>query len=540
MTSKKRSSPTVDENAELDSAATALVQLWLTLSSGWQLRRRLPDTFIDYEIERIESGEPTGKVFYVQQKAHRSVVPNGLIVTQVMETKHLRYYATTHIPVFIIVVDVTAKVGYWVFVQEWLDKLPNADRLNDQETLTVTVPVANRLDDIPALLSAFRRAVTYMREKFPGTIEAAINSEIARLTAIDPRFDIKLDVVDSKKHYHFTPRELVPIRLKIAGNQTEPLRELMEYGRPLDLPSGTVEFDNFPLLDAIKPVGSLAALKLSAVLSQRCDLEFWVDEQSDAPRVHLVGPITVGTAGMLYLGGQESLPLNVEIKTPPLQLKRPSQGTMTVSWDWSAWSGIELLNLPYFEALLSLSQAATEGKTIRHRFSFQGGHLTSGILGKPNGDSPFAAPALLLKTLDKARKLAKALNVNPSLPPVTALTEEDFRDITFAHAILLEGGYSITGTGISVSLTLNSLEKTALEALSQHGISGALRMEHPSQKGRIFGTEIPLGRLEYILNPADTAVNKDALAKVVTGISDELDVEVVGIGRATYSVRQML
>ena len=534
----KKKKPTLDENAEIDSAGALLIKQWLNLTTGWMVRDREPDVFVDYEIERTEAGEPTGKVFYAQLKSHRSVALKNSNANEVIETKHLRYYADIHIPVFLFVVDVTAKTGYWVFIQEWLDKESAGSRLIGQKSLTVAIPAANRLDDTPALLSATRKAAAYMRERHPGSVNAAIQSDISRLTAIDPRFDIKLDVVNSQKHYSLTPRESVQIRLKIAGDHVKSLQEFVEYGRPLNLPSGTVEFEDFPLLDHLKSEGMLTDLALYPVDSKQCDLEFWVEGDDASPRIHLAGKITPGTAGMLYVGDMKSLPLRVEIKIPSELFTRQGQATMYVSWDLSVWSGIEILSLPYFDALLALSQAAAAGKTIQHRFSFPGGHLTAGVLGKKN-DTAFAAPALLLKTLGKARAVAKALNVRPILPSVANLTDEDFREIAYAYAILFEGGFKMSGTGISLSLTLNSLEKSALEALSKSGISGALRMEHPSQSGRIFATQIPLGQLEYILDPAEAVVEKDALARCIGGASEELAVEIVGIGKATYSVRQI-
>jgi hypothetical protein len=535
----KKKKPTLGENAEIDSAGALLTKQWLNLTTGWIVRDRDHDVFVDYEIERTEAGEPTGKIFYAQLKSHRSVTPKNSNANEVIETKHLKYYADCHIPVFLFVVDITARTGYWVFIQEWLENASADSRLSEQASMTVTVPVANRLDDTPALLSATRKAAAFMREKHPGSVNAAINSDIARLTAIDPRFDIKLAIIDSKKHYSLSPREPVPFRLKIAGEHTKAFQELIEYGRPLNLPSGTVEFEGFPLLDALKSEGMLTGLNLTPAISRQCDLEFWVEGDLDSPRIRLEGRIAPGTAGLLYIGGLESLPLKVEIKTPPLTIQRPAVATMTVSWDWSAWSGIELLSLPYFDALHSLSRAASEGKSIQHRFSFQGGRLTAGVLGKRN-DTPFAAPALLLATLAKARAVATTVNAKPILPPVANLTNEDFREIEYAYAILLGSGYQISGTGISFSITLNELKGSTLEALSQPGASGSLRVDHPTQFGRIFGTQVPLGHLEYTLEPAETVVDKEALEKCIAGDADELAIEVVGLGKATYNVRKLL
>lgn len=78
------------------------------------------------------------------------------------------------------------------------------------------------------------------------------------------------------------------------------------------------------------------------------------------------------------------------------------------------------------------------------------------------------------------------------------------------------------------------------QLISPDGPSGAWRMTHPAQFGRILATEIPLGPLEYILDPAKVHVDRGALEKARNGAIDELELEVVADGTATFSVKRWL
>src|SRR5579862_8184677 len=115
---------TFGKASDIDSNASAYVIQ--QFASGWVRRPRIPDYYIDHDIERIEAGEPSGKIFYAQQKGHEKVeFKNGLTI-QKLKTKHLRYFdEKIVVPVFLFLIDVTNKIGYYLFLQEWIDKHAN-------------------------------------------------------------------------------------------------------------------------------------------------------------------------------------------------------------------------------------------------------------------------------------------------------------------------------------------------------------------------------------------------------------------------------
>jgi hypothetical protein len=145
--------PTFGPQRSIDQAATRLVKGWL--EPHCQVRERTPDVFVDYDMEATTAGEPSGLIVSIQQKGRKELNDRYGQVAQRMKKKHLRYYSgKLQTPLFLLVVDVVEKLGYFLFVQKWLEENTTHADLQGRGTLTVSLPVANRIDDFPALLTA--------------------------------------------------------------------------------------------------------------------------------------------------------------------------------------------------------------------------------------------------------------------------------------------------------------------------------------------------------------------------------------------------
>ena len=94
------------------------------LSDEWLPRERNPDIHVDYAVE-IADQEPTGEIFLVQLKGTEKPRYKGNTVKLSLKTKHLAYYLKKlKQPVFVVLVDTKAERAFWIFTQEWLDRVP--------------------------------------------------------------------------------------------------------------------------------------------------------------------------------------------------------------------------------------------------------------------------------------------------------------------------------------------------------------------------------------------------------------------------------
>ena len=55
---------TIGKNFEIDQAAVKIFDGWLP--NNWLSRKQTPDVFVDYLVELVENGEPTGLHFAAQ------------------------------------------------------------------------------------------------------------------------------------------------------------------------------------------------------------------------------------------------------------------------------------------------------------------------------------------------------------------------------------------------------------------------------------------------------------------------------------------
>lgn len=191
--------PTFGQAYDIDEAASRY--LADVMASNWVLRRRQPDFFVDYELERRLTGEPTGALAWVQLKGQLKLNTDDTSARLTFETKHLRYYnAAARLPVFVVLVDVTNKRAYYLFVQEWLES--ERTKIEAQQTLNALVGavrsggavVGNIKGAFPCYVNLFgSRHYVGMQH---------IDTENCRLTLSpdqDPRYAVTLRLENVKK-----------------------------------------------------------------------------------------------------------------------------------------------------------------------------------------------------------------------------------------------------------------------------------------------------------------------------------------------------
>jgi len=135
------------------------------LPPAWVVNEQPNDYGKDYLVEISEDdGTLTGDSFFVQLKGQNSatIKHDEKTVTYVLETKYSTYYLdkVRDIPVFLFVVDVSQKDGWWLFHQESLKSDPT---WRDFKSRTLRLPLKNRLNDTHAIRKAVANAKKWMR-----------------------------------------------------------------------------------------------------------------------------------------------------------------------------------------------------------------------------------------------------------------------------------------------------------------------------------------------------------------------------------------
>ena len=198
---EKHSNHSIDERAKLILKAALPPE-------QWQVYDISPDYGKDFPVELVDNRKMTGETFLVQLKgtaASRSEASGA--VSFRLKAKDISYFMSLQHPLFLVVANVKRKVGYWLFMQQYVrENLPH-NNWQRQTKVTVKVPASNLLADAASLRSAVRDAIRYMAEAHPAAVEGAIKAEELRLNKLDPRFDVKLLATTNQKKYAVLAKE---------------------------------------------------------------------------------------------------------------------------------------------------------------------------------------------------------------------------------------------------------------------------------------------------------------------------------------------
>jgi hypothetical protein len=96
---------------------------------NWTTSEIAPDVVgLDRRIELVEEGKHTAWAAFVQIKGKRKAAKSkgrktGFpYVSQRLEVEHLDYYSKMREPVFLVVVDLDRRDGYWIFIQRYIQE----------------------------------------------------------------------------------------------------------------------------------------------------------------------------------------------------------------------------------------------------------------------------------------------------------------------------------------------------------------------------------------------------------------------------------
>lgn len=191
------------------------------------------DYGIDYELELMKPGDqPSGFIFKIQQKGTRKplVIHGGetLSFSDLTVSKARYYLSEIEIPAVFVLVDVSARICYWTFLQG-NDQLRQAYQdaiAENRKTVTLHIPTTNRLpeswDRLIASVADMQDVliVNAVRTVSPQRILTAVR----RLGALE-------EVAQAVRTHHDMLRCEQIERLLAGGHTAEAFRKSSEYFR---------------------------------------------------------------------------------------------------------------------------------------------------------------------------------------------------------------------------------------------------------------------------------------------------------------------
>ncbi|MCE0483126.1 MAG: DUF4365 domain-containing protein [Methylacidiphilales bacterium] len=414
--------------------ANLVFQDWLP--TDWIPRAEEPDFHIDYSIEVVRDGEPTGLIFRAQIKGRASSKRRPNHIVEQFETKHLRYYLSCPHPVYLFVIDPKTRTGFWLFIQRYLHgRGISEEQLLKQTTLKVGFDSRWSLDATKLFDQDLMSSWAYMRNQFPGTPTAAISAKQRELEQIDDRFTIKIDASENKMVFKLHSK--APIHeptLKFLPNvSSEKLRAFFEKGESFSVKASELTGEVPILKNTLSGKDESEVIVTNADRFSGCVQAWW---EGDLPEnlIQVSGNWLIAPQRIYFEGMLPESPLKVSVSAETEQPGKIGAPNLTFGFDFAAWEGQPLLSLSHFDDLIRL----TRSSKLSLRYLIRGGQLFRGHQDPFNLSSQPQIGSIL-GWLTTCRKVAAFVRCNPVYPERHHLSAFETNDMRFLGQMIEEG-----------------------------------------------------------------------------------------------------
>jgi hypothetical protein len=486
---RRKPQPTVSESFEVDKAACLLFEAWLP--GKWLPRRQDPDYHVDYRVEVVTGGEPTGLHFQAQVKGRSTHKRRTSKLAEPMRTKHLRYYLRCQEPVFIFLIDPATKQGNWLFIQAYLRERVSFQELSKRKTLTLRFDAQRHLESRVLFEKELREAWAYMRDLHPGSPIAAILAEKQRLEQLDPRYVVDIAATHESQSLHVQPRGPMHGGSKLrflAGAGDSQMRTLYEKGQSFRVKATDVEAPGSPILgDILRQVGENEITIHSGATVSGC-LHLFLRPHGENSFLQIDGEWLLAAKRVSFIGALAESPLRVEFVSEPAEGDTSGYVATTFKLNWAAWEGQPLLSLAYFNQLSRLATA--DEYDLLCLFRGNQGQRATFVLPECETRARFGEA---VDWLSKCRRVAQRLAVNPPLHSVGVLNGKQLDDVRLLVKLLECGGHEQVNAGEELGVSAD-MPPGGTPSLQE---PLALTRTEPATMLNFFGVPVRVGPISH-------------------------------------------
>lgn len=484
------------------------------LPPHWQQRPQIPDYRVDYLVEIFEKGESTGRFFGVQLKGTESITNERALMPQRMKTVQLSYYCDkVPFPMFLVVIDVRRRKGYWLFLQRCLlSDTFSAKSWRNKRTLTLQLPARNDLTDQHALRREIDEACRFMAELHPASISGAIHAQKRRIESLDPRFHVEVNASDKETHYRICAKEEVRGKFIFKNEDAvlQKLYTLRDKGVPVDITPGEVQFNGSPLLSE--------ALSNCRRMQWRVHIPTLVritTSDASAPGgIDFHGQIEGGQRELryegVYAGGIATIRFTMCAETSF------DNCPIKISYSLPRWRGQRLSRCSGFDLLNSLIRVFSGSEPLKLQIFPQDGNCIEGRLPDVF-KAELASIWHLVQAIACARRICSRLGVDPIVP--AEFTSDPLNDVRQLRDLVCSGVYRTTGQTAAMSFDLSRAGAVQLLAITL--LENPMGDVKAQNDGFTFWREpIHIGVFTVTLTKARLAGNRNDLLTKARNLSE--------------------
>lgn len=421
----------------IDHAAQAL--LARELPHSWVRSTPGDDYGLDYYVDAVESLSLTGIRFGIQLKGIEKPAIVGSCIHFPFPTKNLGTYLTAEpLPVLLVVADVKSEKAYFLFLQRYADEELEDEAWADQQTVTVNVPLENRVADHPRLRSAIIEAHEYVlaARAAPDMILRRRSEALQRL---DRRFIVSATATEHGTTYELEPKEDVTFGIRFSGLD-EARRSALRRGYVVPVERGELSFRDAPIFTRLQH--AISSVQLASV--EECTATIEIEQDGlVAALINVPATVTAGVDEMRVVARYANAPFDAKATLtflPPRESLTASARIDLQQTIDDRWFGRPIDALPHFDRMYQFTK-------VRRPYQFR-------LILHPPGDEDFELPwggpigasgarpdayATTLEQLWRAREVCRLLNLKPILPATDLSTA--LENVDTLYDLLTEDGH---------------------------------------------------------------------------------------------------
>lgn len=488
---------TVGKTFEIDQRAVKTFLSWLP--DGWLARKQDPDIFNDYEVEIVEHGEPTGLCFIAQIKGFEENTNGQKPLSYSFKTKHLKYYLErSQHPVFLFLINVTRREGFWLFAQKHLKEKVTPKILDGQQSVTVHFFTEDNLENSTKFKCLLSEAERYVRDLHPGSIQAAFLKRKAELESKDPRCSVAISIQNGKEHILVSPKEPFSFNLKVHNLNLEDWRNVFERGTKLELPSKGFEIEGAPLLEYLTKLrGDKLAIQFGSC--HPASVHFICNQGAVTKTIPVEGQIKVGTKFLSFEGRLSNSPLKVIFEVSLSAIQNADTFQTEIIYSPSNWAGQRILWLSHFDQIKTFTESFSDSRGPTAEIFIYGNSVVSCDLGGES--SPMTQKmSYSIDWFGKCRWLANHYQVNPIFPELDKLTKEQMEGVVELFELLSQSKVISPAPFVKAAFVAETIGVENVVHEDVHFLKdGILNFTLLEKNVDFFGASVPVGAISCSL-----------------------------------------
>lgn len=457
------------------------------LPDNWLPRKQDPDFFVDYLVEIVTDGEPTGLHFAAQIKGYEDATTGQKTLSYPFKTKHLKYYLhRSQHPVFLFLINVTTREGYWLFAQKHLKEKTSAAVLDAQDSLTIHFSAEDSLFNFTKFKCLLPEAEQFVRNLHPGSVQAAMQKRKADLESKDPRCSVSISIENGKEHIVITPNESFSFKANIHSENVDGWKDFFERGAKVKTGHKELEFVGAPLMqEALKAAGGEVEIQLG---TERPGSLHVISKIEVGKIIPIEGRFRSGTRFLTFHGQLPDSPLEIAFEVSLEAALKADPFNLSFSFMPKKWAGQPIQHLAYFDQIVSFAKAFSAKPDPEMEIYCQGNSVLRGSL---HSDSSDLTGGMLhaLEWFEKCRWLARHFDVNP---PFDKLERKKMDLLEEVYDLLTHLGTRRPAPRIRFSFLGEKLSDSKIASSDKN-----LRIEMPQRIIDFFGIPTRLGPIRH-------------------------------------------